>query len=79
MDLEVNLIKINCIFVKTKIMKKLKIVSVFYQSQIVATLHNVKEIQFDFMTSQYKVMDIDDVTVAIIPKDYAMIITFKSE
>lgn len=60
-------------------MKKLKIVSVFYQSQIVATLHNVKEIQFDFMTSQYKVMDIDDVTVAIIPKDYAMIITFKPE
>lgn len=79
MDLEVNLIKINCIFVKTKIMKKLKIVSVFYQSQIVATIHNVKEIQFDFMTSQYKVMNVDDITVAIIPKDYAMIITFKSE
>ena len=79
MDLEVNLIKINCIFVKTKIMKKLKIVSVFYQSQIVATIHNVKEIQFDFMTSQYKVMDVDNVTIAIIPKDYAMIITFKSE
>lgn len=56
-----------------------KIVSVFYQSQIVAILHNVKEIQFDFMTLQYNVKNFENETVAIIPKDYAMIITNKSE